>query len=115
MLLLGDGGSLVFLPVILRVKFSGLIMGWPRIRVNKSGFNIDDSPQRTTVPILLAYDNRIMSVRDDARNRCLDTLHIGLITEDGAEVQPKPITIRMVCDGLLASTKGAISTPQLPA
>jgi len=44
-----------------------------------------------TVPILLAYDNRIMSVRDDARNRCLDTLHTGLITEDGAVVQSKPI------------------------
>ena len=86
-------------------------MSWPWIRVNKSGFNIDDSPQRMTVPILLAYDNRIMSVRDDARNRCLDTLHVGLITEDGAKVQPKPITIRMVCDGPLTSTKVARSTP----
>ena len=56
------------------------------------------------MPILFTYDNRIMSVRDDARNRCLDTLHIGLITEDGVEVQPKPITIRMGCDGSLTST-----------
>tara|TARA_B100001964_G_scaffold14756_1_gene15373 strand:- start:906 stop:1292 length:387 start_codon:yes stop_codon:yes gene_type:complete len=91
MFLPGDGGSLVFLTVILRVKLPGLIMGWPWIRVNEPGFNIDDSPQRMTVPILLAYDNRIMSVRDDARNRCLDTLHTGLITEDGAVVQSKPI------------------------
>ncbi|SVE37465.1 uncharacterized protein METZ01_LOCUS490319 [marine metagenome] len=91
MFLLGDGGSLVFLPVILRVKLSGLIMGWPWIRVNEPGFNIDDSPQRMTVPILLAYDNGIMSIRDDARNRCLDTLHTGLITEEGAVVQSKPI------------------------
>ena len=91
MFLLGDGGSLVFLPVILRVKLSGLIMSWPWIRVNEPGFNIDDSPQRMTMPILLAYDNGIMSIRDDARNRCLDILHEGLITEEDAVVQSKPI------------------------